>query len=117
MADRQDLRRRTRQFALDALKFFRKLPKTPEAQVPGLQFYRAATAVDANYHAARRGRSRAEFTAKLGLVVEESDEVVNWLEFMRDGQIASDPALLSEAQQLCAIFTTARETARKRNVP
>ena len=80
--------------------------------MPGLQFYRAATSLDSNYNAARRSRTRAEFAAKLGTVVEESDEAVNWLEFMRDGDIASDPELLSEARQLCAIFTTARKTAR-----
>jgi four helix bundle protein len=114
MEKRGDLRERTRAFALDALKFFRQLPKTPEAQVPGQQFYRAGTAIDSNYHAARRGRSRAEFLSKLGLVVEESDEVVNWLEFMGDGHIAHDQALLSEARQLCAIFTAARQTARTR---
>ena len=66
-----------------------------------------------NYRAARRGRSRAEFIAKLGIVVEEADETVEWLEFLRDGNIASDPELLAEAKELCAIFTAALRTARE----
>ena len=61
----------------------------------------------------RTVRSRAEFIAKLGIVVEEADEAVSWLEFMRDGQIASDAELLSEAKQLCAIFTQSLKTARQ----
>jgi four helix bundle protein len=65
-----------------------------------------------NYRAARRGRSRAEFIAKLGVVVEEIDESTGWLEFMRDGGIANDPDLLSEAEQLRNIYGTALRNAR-----
>ena len=108
-----DLLPRVHDFALASLKFYKRLPKKPEAQVPGIQYLRAATAVGANYRAARRARSRPEFIAKLGTVVEESDETVGWLELMRDGKIASDPDLLSEAKQLCAIFTTSLATARR----
>lgn len=104
---------RVQRFALAPLKFYRRLPKTPDAQVPGVQFLKSATAVLANYRAARRGRSRAEFIAKLGTVVEEADESVGWLEFIRDGQIASDPELLSEAHESCAIFTKSLGTARR----
>jgi four helix bundle protein len=88
-----------------------------ETQVPGRQFYRAATAMAPNYRAAKRGRSRAEFNAKLGTVVEETDEAVGWLEYLRDGKIASDEALLLEAEALRRIFGkslgTARRNARK----
>lgn len=73
---------------------------------------RATSSVAANYHAAQRGRSRAEFIAKLGTVVEEVDESVVWLEYMRDGNVASDAELLSEAQQLRRILGTALRTAR-----
>ena len=66
-----------------------------------------------NYRAARRARSRAEFISKLGLAVEEIDESSGWLEFMRDGGLANDPALLSEAEQLCKIFSTALLNARR----
>ena len=113
-----DLVPRVHAFALAALEFYRRLPKTDDARVPGRQLYRAATSMKSNYRAAKRGRSRAEFIAKLGVVVEEADEAVGWLEFMRDGRIGEDTALLSEARQLCKIFGkslgTARRNARKR---
>ena len=67
---------RAYRFSLAALRFYRKLPKSPEAQVPGVQFYKAATSTWSNYRASQRGRSRAEFIAKLGIAVEESDEAV-----------------------------------------
>jgi len=78
-----------------------------------VQFYKAATSSWSNYRSTQRGRSRRDFVSKLGIVVEESDEALGWLEFMRDGQIASDPRLLEEAQQLTAIFTAALTTARR----
>ena len=76
------------------------------------QLLSASSSVSFNYNAARRGRSRAEFIAKLGIVVEEADETVGWLEFLRDTGIAHDPVLLIEAKELCAIFTAALKTAR-----
>jgi four helix bundle protein len=67
----------------------------------------------ANYRACQRGRSRAEFIAKLGSVVEESDEAVGWLEFMREAGIAYDEALLAEANELVAIFGACLISARR----
>ncbi len=113
MSRPNDLLLRVRAFALAVLKFYRALPKTQEAQVPGVQLYRAATGMSSNYRAAKRGRSRAEFNAKLGTVVEESDEAVEWLEYMRDGKIASDEALLLEALELRRIFGKSLGTARR----
>jgi four helix bundle protein len=112
-----DLVPRVHSFALAALGFYRRLPKTPEAQVPGTQFYRAATAMASNYRAAKRGRSRAEFNAKLGTVVEEADEAVGWLEYLRDGRIASDEALLQEARELRCIFGKSLGTVRRNAKP
>ena len=103
---------RAYRFSLAALRFYRKLPKSPDAQVPGVQFYKAATSTWSNYRASQRGRSRAEFIAKLGVAVEESDEAVGWLEFMRDGEIRSDEALLCEAKEICAILTASWTNAR-----
>ena len=103
---------RAYRFSLAALRFYRKLPKCPDAQVPGVQFYRAAISAWSNYRASQRGRSRAEFIAKLGTAVEESDEAVAWLEFMRDGDISSDSALLSEAKEICAVLTASLINAR-----
>jgi four helix bundle protein len=99
--------------ALAVRSFYRRLPKSPDAQIPGTQVYKAASAMPANYRAARRGRSRAEFIAKLGTVVEESDETIGWLEHMNNGEIAVDAALLAEARELCAIFTASLKTARR----
>lgn len=65
-----------------------------------------------NYRAARKGRSRAEFVAKLGTVAEESDECLDWLEYFRDGRIQHDPKLIEEARELTKIFAKAVHTAR-----
>ena len=113
MPDEQDLLKRAQTFALASVKFYERLPKTPNAQVPGVQYLKASTAVAMNYRAARRGRSRAEFIAKLGTVVEEIDESVGWLEILRDSKIATDAALFSEAEQLRKIFGKALGTARR----
>jgi four helix bundle protein len=80
--------------------------------LPGVQFYKAATSTWSNYRASQRGRSRAEFIAKLGTAVEESDEAVGWLEFMRDGEIRSDAELLEEAKEICAMLTASLHNAR-----
>src|SRR5688500_5625638 len=103
---------RAYRFSLAALRSYRKLPKSPDAQVPGVQFYRAALSAWSNYRASQRGRSRAEFIAKLGTAVEESDEAVGWLEFMKDGDISSDGPLLAEAREICAVLTASLRTAR-----
>src|SRR5687768_8708408 len=99
-----DLQERTRLFALAVLTFCRRLPGTQEAQEAAGQLRRAANAVRSNYRAARRGRSRAEFKAKLGTVFEEADECVDWLTYLRDGRIQHDAALLRKAEELARIF-------------
>jgi four helix bundle protein len=108
----RDLFERTRLFALAVLGFCRKLPRTAEALEAAAQLRRSANAVRSNYRAARKGRSRAEFEAKLGTVWEEADECVDWLAYLRDGNIARDGALLQEAEELARIFATAVKTAR-----
>jgi len=94
---------------------YRCVPGTADAQVLAKQLLRCGTAVAANYRAACRARSRAEWLAKIGIVVEEADESVFWLEMLLDCGIL--PAgrledLLCEARQLAAIFTASRRTAR-----
>ena len=110
------LRDRTKRFALRVIRLFRSLPHSPEAQVLGKQLLRAGTSVGANYRAAGRARSKAEFVAKIGLVVEEADEVVFWLECLTESGIVR-PELLSdlleEANQLVAIFAASQRTARE----
>jgi four helix bundle protein len=83
--DSVELLARAKRFALDSLAFYRRLSKAPEAQVPGVQFYKAATSAWMNYRSSKRGKSRPDFISKLGIAVEEIDETVGWLEFM-DGR-------------------------------
>ncbi len=81
----------------------------------GKQLIRCGTAVAANYRAAGRARSRAEWVAKIGIVVEEADETVFWLEMLSECEIvplSKTEPLLAEAQELTAIFTASRRTAR-----
>ena len=112
----QELRNRTKEFALRVVRLFRSLPRSPEAQVIGRQLLRSGTSVGANYRAACRARSRAEFVAKIGVVVEEADESAFWLEllietgtFKRD-QVSS---LLTEALELTALFNASRTTIKR----
>lgn len=87
-----------------------------EAQVIGKQLLRAGTSVGANYRAACRARSRVEFVAKLGIVVEEADETIYWLELLADGDIVPQERLaelMREARELTAIFTAAQHTTRR----
>jgi len=110
-----DLRERTKRFALRVVRLYRTLPPTDEARILGKQLLRAATSVGANYRAACRARSRAEFIAKLGLVLEESDETVFWLELLADAEIANREKLLSlrnEADEITSIFVTSLRTAK-----
>jgi len=113
--DSEALKTRTKKFALRVLRLCRALPRTDEARILGKQLLRCSTSIGANYRAACRGRSRAEFTAKLGIVVEEADEAVFWLELLSEGSIF--PAeklvdLLREANELVSIFVSSARAAR-----
>ena len=113
----QALRERTKVFALRVIRLYEALPRTKSAQILGTQLLRCATSVGANYRAAGRARSRAEFAAKLGVVVEEADETVYWLELLAEAEIvlpARLEAITVEARELTAIFTAARQSARQR---
>ena len=113
----QELERRTKAFAVRVVKLFQALPKADEARVLGKQLLRSATSVAANYRAAARARSRAEFVAKLGIVVEEADETVFWIELLIETGLVPESRiadLLDEARQLTAIFAASRHTARSK---
>jgi four helix bundle protein len=115
MADGRELRARTKQFALRILRLHRGLPAKEEARILGRRVLRSGTSVGANYRAACRARSRAEFIAKLGIVLEETDETVFWLELLLEGGIVKHEkldALLKEAEELTAIFVTSLRTAK-----
>lgn len=113
--DKAELKTRTKAFGLRVLKLVRHLPHELGASVVGKQLIRSALSVGANYRSACRGRSRAEFLAKLGIVLEEADESAHWLEIIiEDGMLpeAKVSALLREANELTAIFFTATSSAR-----
>ncbi|MBZ5520931.1 MAG: four helix bundle protein [Acidobacteriia bacterium] len=113
----EQLRDRTKAFALRIVRLFRSLPRSTEAQVLGKQLLRSGTSVAANYRAACRARSRAEFVAKIGVVVEEADESMLWLEMLSDAGIVGKEKLAdlaNEARQLTAIFTASQQTAKRK---
>ncbi|MBV9928288.1 MAG: four helix bundle protein [Acidobacteria bacterium] len=112
-----ELKERTKDFAIRIVNLFRALPKTDEARVIGRQVLRSGTSVAANYRAACRARSRAEFIAKIGVVVEEADETVFWLELLVETNIVPPSrmnSLLDEAHELLAIFAASQHTAKRK---
>ncbi len=114
---REELRKRTKAFALRIIRLYRALPRNTEAQVIGKQVLRSGTSVGANYRAVCRARSQAEFVARMGLVAEETDETVFWLELLIDAGIVAKrrlDGLLNEARELTAIFSASTQTARRR---
>lgn len=107
------IQQRTYAFAIAIIRFCRTLPHTDEAREIARQLRRASTGASANYRASRRGRSRAEWLAKLGVVVEELDEADHWLALLRDTDIAPPPQeLITECKELLAILTKSAETGR-----
>jgi four helix bundle protein len=112
------LQKRTTNFALRILKVYRALPNCAEARIIGQQLLRSGTSVAANYRAACRARSRAEFLYKLGVVEEEADESAFWLEFLADSGLVRRERLTeltSEARQITAIFVASRRTVKRNN--
>ena len=115
--DADDLKKRTKLFALRILKLAAALPRTIEGNVIRGQLVKAGTSVGANYRAACRGRSRREFAFKIGIVEEESDESAFWLEliiegaFLKEGQVRP---LLSEAIELTKIMASSRISASRK---
>jgi four helix bundle protein len=111
----EQLRDRTKAFALRVIRLYRSLPYKTDAQVMGKQLLRCGTSVAANYRAVCRARPKAEFVAKIGIVVKEADEVILWLELMTESGIvplAKTEDLLKEANELAAIFAASQRTAR-----
>jgi four helix bundle protein len=111
-----DLQRRAEAFAVAVVKLCGSLTATPEARNIRDQLSRSATSVAANYRAVCRARSRAEFVAKLGLVIEEADEAHMWLEMIMSLNVSAHAdldRLHREADELTAIFVASRRTASR----
>ena len=110
------MKERTRTFARDVVLICRRIAKTLDGQHLAGQLIRCSTSVAANYRAACRARSRKEFVAKIGIVVEEADESLFWLEFSEEIQVLKSEMTLplrDEANQLVSIFSATRTNTLK----
>jgi len=115
--DEDELKRRTKRFALQVMALVGSLPNTQVGRAIGSQLVRSGTSVGANYRAACRGRSKAEFSAKLGTVEEEADESGYWMELIIEGRLMEEEqvmSLLHEANELAAIMAASRKTMARR---
>jgi four helix bundle protein len=117
MMNEEDLKRRTKQFALRVIKLVGSLPRSIEGRAIGNQLINSGTSVGANYRSACKGRSKAEFVAKLGIVEEEADETAYWLELIIEGGLLEKglvEPLLKEANEIVAIMASSRKSASRR---
>ena len=112
----QNLQIRTKQFALQIIKFCEQLPKDETTRILGRQLLRSGTSVGANYRAACRSKSKPAFISKMGDVLEEADESGYWIELLREsGKVDENTAapVLSEANELVAIAISSINTAKR----
>jgi four helix bundle protein len=113
--DSVELKQRTKKFGLDVIGLVESLPSTQTGKVIGNQLLRSALSVGANYRAACRGRSKADFISKVGITIEEADESQHWMEMLGEAGLASQDKLkplIKEAGELVAILTASAKTAR-----
>jgi len=114
--DAEELKQRTKKFGLDIIKLVESLPSTQAGRVIGNQLLRSALSVGANYRAACRGRSKADFISKIGITIEEVDESQHWLEMLAEAGIVTPDKLkplIQESNELIAILTASAKTARE----
>lgn len=115
-AERQDLRARTKAFALRIIAMCEAMPRGRRGRILGDQIFRSGTSVGANYREAFRARSRAEFISKLGDSQKELEETIYWLEIIADSNTMK-PARLAllhkEADELMAIFTSILKSTKQ----
>ena len=112
----EEIKKRTKQYTKQIIKLCRLLPKNREGRLIGDQLFRAGTSVAANYRSACRARSRAEFIAKLGIVEEESDESLFWLELSKELELCQEKlvsSLMKEGNEILSIVVSSINTARR----
>ena len=112
----EQLKKRTKEFAKNIILLCRNLPNNREGRLIGDQLFRSGTSVAANYRAACRGRSKAEFVSKLAIVEEEADETMFWLEIIQEMSISNNPLvdnLLKESDEIVAIIVSSIRTTKK----
>ena len=111
-----DLKDRTKAFSLRVIKLTEAIPKSRTAEVIGRQLLRSGTSVGANYRAARRAKSAADFIHKMGIVEEEIDESAYWLELLVEAGLVQQSklaALMKECDEITAIVVASIKTARR----
>jgi four helix bundle protein len=112
----EQMRERTKQAALRTIRLVQALPRTDEARIVGRQLLRSATSVGANYRAACRGRSKAEYYAKLCICIEEADETLYWLELLMEAGIVPAERLTplhEEFDRITGVLASSRKTMRE----
>ena len=112
----QEMKKRTKEYAKRIIKLCRALPDNSESRRISDQLFRAGTSVGANYRAACRARSKAEFISKLGIVLEEADESLYWLEILTETRQVNPPlvdSLIKEGNELVAIFVASINTSKR----
>jgi four helix bundle protein len=112
----EELRQRTKQFAINVISFVTTFPRTQASRIIGHQLIKSSTSIGANYRVACRAQSHAHFISKIHIVFEESDESPYWLEIPLVLKLGSEKRcrlLLNEAQELTAIFTAISKTAKR----
>jgi four helix bundle protein len=115
-----DLRKRTKAFALRILKLVDALPKTTAGRALASPVVRSGTSVAANYRSACRAKSPADFIAKMGIVEEEADKTLFWLELLEESELVTGAkltAIKQEANELIAITVVSIKTARRNRSP
>jgi four helix bundle protein len=115
---KEELKYRTKQFALKVIQLVEDLPNTKAGNTIGYQLLRSGTSVAANYRASCRARRNADFISKINVVEEESDESLFWLEMILESKLMEKErleSLINEANELTAIFTASGKTAKQNN--
>ena len=113
---REEMQSRTKEFAKRIIQICRELPNNREGRLIGNQIFKSGTSVAANYRAACRGRSKAEFVSKLGIVLEEADETLFWLEMIDEMEISQQNSLhllLQECDEIVAIIVSSIKSAKR----
>lgn len=112
----EKFKKRTKEFSLRAITIYRQLKKSEESQIIGKQFLRSALSVGVNYRAACRARSKAEFFSKLSITVEETDEVIFWIEILVESEIINEQSVSNfknEGIEILKVLSKARKTLKQ----
>ena len=114
---KEEMKRRTKEFAKEIIKLCRSLPKNREGRLIGEQIFRSGTSIAANYRAACRARSTAEFISKMGIVEEEADETLFWLEIIQEMDVMKTEllqAIIKENDEIISIVVSSIKTAKQK---